>query len=394
MAAYFPRGQQTFNDIKAKFGGDLAGARRNSAGGIAFVTNQELKLSEREDIKALAAPTVVELYHLERITTILDTPAMATVRQQFLDIETETPPPIDLGGKGGAAPGAGGGGGGSIGRGAQGGRGGDGGGHWIDNGDYTRPWPEDCPAQIDVTELAQSGVDYIPGAGGGGCGAVGDGAVGGNGGDGGECVSACIDVTELRRDGFHHIEYTVGRGGENGGHGEDSVVNFVTEDGRILKTLRASGGKGGGAKLPEGVIEITPEDLRDNFRITTLMVANSVEVRDGLFFLLGADWDKFPAPHLPHDAVWPVVYAARWNARQWTEPRGIFLSLLRPDGREVRRQALVIPAESAPGGSFRWSHSVNVKLDMEGTWSLRCHSGQYLLAQLEILVAVATQPSV
>src|SRR4051812_47702952 len=48
MAVYFPRGQQTFNAIAAKFEADLAGARRNSAEGVAFVTNQELTLGERE----------------------------------------------------------------------------------------------------------------------------------------------------------------------------------------------------------------------------------------------------------------------------------------------------------------------------------------------------------
>jgi hypothetical protein len=34
MAVYFPRGQQTFKDIKTKFDCDLAGAERNSADGI------------------------------------------------------------------------------------------------------------------------------------------------------------------------------------------------------------------------------------------------------------------------------------------------------------------------------------------------------------------------
>jgi hypothetical protein len=104
MAVHFPRGQQTFKAITTKFDGDLAGAKRNSVEGIAFVTNQELSLSEREKIKKLAAPTVVELYHLERITTILDTPAMAKVREQFLDIEAESSLAIHLGGQGGAPP--------------------------------------------------------------------------------------------------------------------------------------------------------------------------------------------------------------------------------------------------------------------------------------------------
>ena len=127
MAVYFPRGQQTFNAIAAKFEADLAGARRNSAEGVAFVTNQELTLGEREQLKALAHPTVPELYHLERITTILDSPAMATVREQFLDIAVGDQPSIHLGGHGGHGPSAGGGGGGAIGTNATGGRGGPGG---------------------------------------------------------------------------------------------------------------------------------------------------------------------------------------------------------------------------------------------------------------------------
>jgi len=64
MAAYFPRGQQSLTAITAKFRDDLAGARRNSAGGIAFVTNQELTLSEREGLRAEAELTALELYHL------------------------------------------------------------------------------------------------------------------------------------------------------------------------------------------------------------------------------------------------------------------------------------------------------------------------------------------
>ena len=121
MAVYFPRGTQTFKAIRAKFDSDLAGAKHNSAEGIAFVTNQELTLSQREKLKKMAAPIVVELYHLERITMILDTPAMGKVRAQFLEIDGESSLAIHLGGRGGAAAAAGGGGG-AIGRQRDGGK--------------------------------------------------------------------------------------------------------------------------------------------------------------------------------------------------------------------------------------------------------------------------------
>lgn len=86
MAAYFPRGQQSFGDIRDKFVGDHAGVAANDARGIAFVTNQEITVSERRQLAELVSPTPVEIFHIERITAILDQPAMHPVREQFLQI--------------------------------------------------------------------------------------------------------------------------------------------------------------------------------------------------------------------------------------------------------------------------------------------------------------------
>lgn len=87
MAVYFPRGQQEFKPIRKKFEEDLEGVSKNFAVGMAFVTNQELRLSEREELKTLAGSTKVDLFHLERTTTLLDRPSMAGVRKQFLSID-------------------------------------------------------------------------------------------------------------------------------------------------------------------------------------------------------------------------------------------------------------------------------------------------------------------
>jgi hypothetical protein len=76
MAVYFPRGQQDFQTIKEKFLDDLTGVADNNADAMAFVTNQELTLGQRETLKTAAESVPVELYHLERLTAIMDTPAM------------------------------------------------------------------------------------------------------------------------------------------------------------------------------------------------------------------------------------------------------------------------------------------------------------------------------
>lgn len=86
-AAYFPRGQQSLGAIKEKFINDLAGVALNAAVGIAFVTNQELRLGERAELVELAGSIPVDLFHLERIASILDSPSCYGIRLDFLDIE-------------------------------------------------------------------------------------------------------------------------------------------------------------------------------------------------------------------------------------------------------------------------------------------------------------------
>lgn len=86
-AVYFPRGQQNFSDIKDKLSHDLDGVKTNGAAGIVFVTNQELRLSERKILIELNPSIDVQIYHLERIASLLNTPAYYGVRMEFLEIE-------------------------------------------------------------------------------------------------------------------------------------------------------------------------------------------------------------------------------------------------------------------------------------------------------------------
>lgn len=92
MAVYFPRGQQPFTAVKKKFLDDLDGVATNKAVGLVFVTNQELRLAERDELVAAAEGVEVELYHLERVAAVLDAPKMAAVKKQFLGIDLRDAP--------------------------------------------------------------------------------------------------------------------------------------------------------------------------------------------------------------------------------------------------------------------------------------------------------------
>jgi len=85
-AAYFPRGQRPFRTVKTKVKKDLGSGEVCDNQGFVFVTNQELSLGNRNELSGLGSQQI-EIYHRERITSILDSPRMYGVRLDFLDIE-------------------------------------------------------------------------------------------------------------------------------------------------------------------------------------------------------------------------------------------------------------------------------------------------------------------
>jgi len=59
---------------KTKFEHDFAGVATNGAHGFAFFVNQPMTIGERELLQAKAGAVPVEIYHLERIRSLLDSP--------------------------------------------------------------------------------------------------------------------------------------------------------------------------------------------------------------------------------------------------------------------------------------------------------------------------------
>jgi len=86
-AAYFPRGQQSVKDMTDKLLHDVGGVAANGAAGLAFVTNQEVRLAERRALADACGSASLDLLHLERVSSILDAPQSYGVRLEFLDIE-------------------------------------------------------------------------------------------------------------------------------------------------------------------------------------------------------------------------------------------------------------------------------------------------------------------
>lgn len=86
MAVYFPPSRVTFGKVRKKVRDDAKGVSAHGARGLAFVTNQPLTVTNRRELERMLLPHILDVFHLERIGTILNTPAMHSVREQFLGV--------------------------------------------------------------------------------------------------------------------------------------------------------------------------------------------------------------------------------------------------------------------------------------------------------------------
>lgn len=96
-AVYFSRGQdKTLTKLKNKLKADIEAAARHNPNFLVFVTNQEVRVSERDTLRELGVDIEIELFHNERIAAILDQSHLSQVRQQFLGIPAIAVAPLDV----------------------------------------------------------------------------------------------------------------------------------------------------------------------------------------------------------------------------------------------------------------------------------------------------------
>jgi len=85
-AVYFPPTEKVFAEIKTKLIGDHEGVARHGATGLVFFVNKPLTMAERGKLHN-AVEGGADLYHLERMRHVLDTPKGYGLRLEYLRIE-------------------------------------------------------------------------------------------------------------------------------------------------------------------------------------------------------------------------------------------------------------------------------------------------------------------
>lgn len=85
VGCYFPNGQRSLKEIEEKISNDYQGVEKHNADGFIFITNQKITPGER--LKFAQDFVGSEIYHLERIVGVLDSPKGYGVRLEYLGVE-------------------------------------------------------------------------------------------------------------------------------------------------------------------------------------------------------------------------------------------------------------------------------------------------------------------
>lgn len=385
LAVYFPRRSAAFSSIKKKFSEDLAGVAANSAVGIVFVTNQEISETERKRLKTLAGKTRVDLFHLDRVATVLDQPGMRGVRSQFLGATDETSTMIAFGGEGGRAPGAGGGGGAAIGPGARAGDGGPG-------GRMTKYTKEDFDALTKtVIEIATP----TPGAGGPGASTGADSFQAGHGGGGGDFVVGRLTTKMLDRIGVVRVNVRVGAGGTTK-DGQPSGFDFIDDRGFILISINSPGGRSGDSHLrstgggPAAPIQIETSETR----LLCAALVSAGEIQGGLAYLLGAGWTIYRCEAIPSKVTWPLFLQVALGGLQPGGNLDLSCVVLDPSGNEVHTVPLSLGRDSTDSNPV-WTGFVPipVTISQTGIWSVVLRTKDRELNRLRLDVVLVPSQS-
>lgn len=248
---------------------------------------------------------------------------------------------FQLGGTGGSAPGAGGGGGGVVGSGV-GGSGGPGG-------------------PISVGDKARISLDGSPGT-----------SPGAGGGGGGLLLPGTFARRPAPDEGREGLGYSSGVDGQDG-----QASSFGDAGGQVF--LEAHGGRG--ALAGDG-----PRLRSDALRLSMLTLANSIEIRDGLVFLLGAGWQSLSILNLGTTARLPIILlleAGGVDPGDYT----VRLSVEDPAAETAATVSFPVTVEVA-GDALRIPRFVEIDLALTsfGVWRLTAHSDVGPLGSLDLMV--------
>ena len=229
-----------------------------------------------------------------------------------------------------------------------------------------------------------------PGAGGGGAGVVGKDAVGAEGGGGGEIVCEAVPVGP--ESGIHHLQFRVGKGGV-GGPGEDTIVNFCDENGRVLRSIVAKGGNAGAPAYIEPPIRSpTNEDIMAGLRISGIIAAEYMRCdRNGLWTIVDGGWDFWESITNPFRAVLLLLIEIQTGTIEQGTLLKFGIVVRSPDGLIVHETKEIIPVDACLVRRSRACVRLEFSGSEPGVWRIQVLAGHQMIGEFPIEIRVPSQ---
>ncbi|WP_350280462.1 hypothetical protein [Kribbella sp. HUAS MG21] len=231
---------------------------------------------------------------------------------------------------------------------------------------------------IVAATIVQADVIHLGGTLGGGGGAIGAGAYGGQGGN----ITIADLNTPTRTPQTDAAQPDVGDGFSEGFDGQDGGTSSFGSG----STLLAAGGGGG------GFVGTGNRSTTDRLRVSTLVLVNAVEHREGLVSILGGAWDKVVIEQLPaQGSIYALAVIEAGGAPQGEY--GIHIAAFGPNGTRLARVSFPVTV-TQPGQVLRFKRHVALDLDLtqQGIHTVTVDSDISELARIEFAVVLNDGP--
>lgn len=217
-----------------------------------------------------------------------------------------------------------------------------------------------------------------PGAGGGGGGATGAGTVGGEGGGGGESKEATFRAEDLPES----IPIAVGSGGRGGVNGGDGEDGGDTAFGDLLQAKGGKGGRGGRGGRASRVQASTPPAQSRGLQISSALLANYAEIRDGLLSMLGGAWSAYLVSDFPNILQGQLVLVLEVSRVGAESTHVLSFSLLDSEDRTAFHAPVVVNVQGPDQVRIAVAPAFQAEVRAPGRWTARVSQGDDELARI------------
>jgi hypothetical protein len=180
-------------------------------------------------------------------------------------------------------------------------------------------------------------------------------------------------------------------GGVAGGPGEDTIVNLCDEDGHVLRSIVAKGGKPGARQyVPPSSRLPTDDDLQAGLKVTGMLAAEYIRIKGGLITIIDGGWDFWTANSNPFRVELPLLVEVETGTIEPGTILELKLVVRNPDGFQLHEQGQTVGVGEWLARRSRFGTVLNFSGSQAGLWNVQILAGRHVIGTFPFEIRLPT----